>query len=68
VLRNDRERQDSVFNGLMAASPDASLVAIHDAARPLVTSAEVTPASFRIMSHHPRRSLVAIHDAARPSS
>lgn len=32
-----KERQDSVFNGLTAAPDDASLVCIHDAARPLVT-------------------------------
>ena len=33
------ERQDSVWNGLQALSPEAELVAIHDGARPLVTSA-----------------------------
>ncbi len=36
-FRASRERQDSVFNGLTAAPDDASLVCIHDAARPLVT-------------------------------
>jgi 2-C-methyl-D-erythritol 4-phosphate cytidylyltransferase len=31
------ERQDSVFNGLQAVSDKATLVAIYDSARPLVT-------------------------------
>jgi len=35
------ERQDSVFNGLCALPDDCSLVAVHDAARPLVTEDEV---------------------------
>jgi len=33
------ERQNSVWNGLQAISPKATLVAIHDGARPLVTAA-----------------------------
>ena len=32
------ERQDSVFSGLQKISPQAELVAIHDSARPLVTT------------------------------
>ena len=35
------ERQDSVFNGLQGIPDDCSVVAIHDAARPLVTEEEV---------------------------
>src|SRR5437660_788171 len=33
------ERQDSVWNGLEAVSPDANIVAIQDAARPCTTVA-----------------------------
>lgn len=36
-----RERQDSVFNGLRHVPHDAALVCVHDAARPLVTAANV---------------------------
>lgn len=36
-----RERQDSVFNGLKKTPESASLIAVHDAARPLVTVDEV---------------------------
>jgi 2-C-methyl-D-erythritol 4-phosphate cytidylyltransferase len=32
-----KERQDSVWNGLAALSPDSRIVAIHDAARPCAT-------------------------------
>eukprot|EP00854_Cymbomonas_tetramitiformis_P003905 gene3905-4868_t len=35
------ERQDSVFNGFQEISGDSELVAIHDSARPLVTSEEI---------------------------
>lgn len=35
------ERQDSVFNGLNQIPDDCSIVAIHDAARPLVTEEEI---------------------------
>ena len=33
------ERQDSVWNGLQVVSPEADIVLVHDAARPLVTPA-----------------------------
>lgn len=36
-----KERQDSVFNGLSAVVDGASVVCIHDAARPLVTAGNV---------------------------
>jgi len=36
-----KERQDSVFNGLQTTPDDASLVCVHDAARPLVTPEEI---------------------------
>ena len=35
------ERQDSVQNGLAAVSPDATLVAVHDSARPVVDADDV---------------------------
>ncbi len=36
------ERQDSVYQGLLAAGPDVDLVAVHDAVRPLVTPEEIS--------------------------
>ena len=46
-----RERQDSVWNGLEALSPDAEIVAIQDAARPCTSQAliEATVAAAREM-------------------
>ncbi len=35
------ERQQSVANGLVALDPDCAIVAVHDAARPLVRAADV---------------------------
>ncbi len=37
IVAGGPERQDSVWNGLEALSPEAEVVAIHDAARPCVT-------------------------------
>ncbi len=36
VVPGGRERQDSVYNGIMALDKDTSIVVIHDGARPLV--------------------------------
>ena len=36
-----KERQDSVFNGLQTIPDNASLVCVHDAARPLVSKEEI---------------------------
>lgn len=41
VVPGGRERQDSVRHGLDALLPDTKRVAVHDAARPLVTVTEV---------------------------
>jgi len=38
VVAGGRERQDSVRNGLRAVSPDSEIIAIHDGARPLVST------------------------------
>jgi 2-C-methyl-D-erythritol 4-phosphate cytidylyltransferase len=44
VVAGGDTRQESVANGLAAVSPDAAAVAIHDGARPLVTSALIASA------------------------
>lgn len=45
------ERQDSVFNGLHVMPDTCSIVAIHDAARPLVTTQEVKNVLLDGMKH-----------------
>jgi 2-C-methyl-D-erythritol 4-phosphate cytidylyltransferase len=42
LVLGGKERQDSVWNGLQALSPDARLVAIQDAARPCTSHALIT--------------------------
>ncbi|NLO89044.1 MAG: 2-C-methyl-D-erythritol 4-phosphate cytidylyltransferase [Clostridia bacterium] len=37
IATGGRERQDSVFNGLMEVDPSCEYVAVHDGARPLLT-------------------------------
>jgi 2-C-methyl-D-erythritol 4-phosphate cytidylyltransferase len=37
VVQGGKERQDSVWNGLAALSPESGIVAIHDGVRPFVT-------------------------------
>lgn len=41
VIAGGTQRQDSVSEGLRRVSPTAEFVAVHDAARPLVTTAEI---------------------------
>ena len=43
------ERQDSVYNGFAAISPDAELVGIHDSARPMVTAEETLKCAEQAM-------------------
>jgi len=49
LVAGGKERQDSVWNGLQALSPDAQIVAIQDAARPCTSLAliEATVAAAR---------------------
>ncbi|MBO5149466.1 MAG: 2-C-methyl-D-erythritol 4-phosphate cytidylyltransferase, partial [Anaerotignum sp.] len=37
VVAGGKERQDSVWNGLLAVSEDTEIVLIHDGVRPFVT-------------------------------
>ncbi len=41
LVHGGKERQDSVWNGLSAASPGSGLVAIHDAARPCISEGTI---------------------------
>lgn len=41
ATHTNRERQDSVFNGFSQTKKDASVVCIHDSARPLVSQEAV---------------------------
>ncbi len=41
LIPGGKERQDSVWNGVVATAPEAELVLIHDGARPCVTEAVV---------------------------
>jgi 2-C-methyl-D-erythritol 4-phosphate cytidylyltransferase len=41
VVRGGDSRQDSVSNALTEVSPDADLILVHDAVRPLVTRAQI---------------------------
>lgn len=49
--RPGKERQDSAFNGFAVASDGASLIAIHDSARPLFT-ADLAAACFHDAHEH----------------
>jgi 2-C-methyl-D-erythritol 4-phosphate cytidylyltransferase len=42
VVGGGPQRQDSVYNGLAAVAPQAALVVVHDAVRPLVTCEAIT--------------------------
>lgn len=42
IVTGGRQRQDSVLNGLSAADPETRIVAVHDAARPMVTPEQIS--------------------------
>jgi 2-C-methyl-D-erythritol 4-phosphate cytidylyltransferase len=41
IVAGGKERQDSVYQGLLAIRPDAEYVLIHDGARPFITSKDI---------------------------
>lgn len=41
IVPGGKERQDSVYNGLLALSPDTDIVVVHDGARPLLVLEEL---------------------------
>jgi 2-C-methyl-D-erythritol 4-phosphate cytidylyltransferase len=51
VVGGGPRRQDSVFNGLAAIPPEAALVVIHDAVRPLVTCTTITACVVAARQH-----------------
>jgi 2-C-methyl-D-erythritol 4-phosphate cytidylyltransferase len=51
VIAGGPRRQDSVFNGLAAVDPQASLVVVHDAVRPLVTCEAITACTDAARRH-----------------
>lgn len=67
-----RERQDSVYNALQKVDRDASLVCIHDAARPLVTKDSVYKVSrmvhayLRLLSATRSKKMFAAASRLRP--
>ncbi len=51
VVAGGSERQNSVYNGLKALPEDAEIVAIHDGARPFVTSEIIEKAVSEVKNH-----------------
>lgn len=51
IVAGGARRQDSVSNGLAALAPETRCVAIHDAARPLVTSALISATVRSALKH-----------------
>ncbi len=51
IVAGGKRRQDSVSNGLAALAPETRFVAIHDAARPLVTPALISATVRSAMKH-----------------
>lgn len=59
------ERQDSVKNGLMKLSSDESVVLVHDAARPLVTSDIIERAIAAVRAHGTGVAAVTVKDTIK---
>lgn len=68
VVPGGRERQDSVYNALMAVAkecPDAEYVLIHDGARPFVTGRVITDVLESVCSHGAAVACVPMKDSLR---
>lgn len=51
VVGGGATRQESVYNGIMATSPDADVVLVHDAVRPLVTVEMIQNVTMAAFEH-----------------
>jgi 2-C-methyl-D-erythritol 4-phosphate cytidylyltransferase len=51
IVSGGKERLDSVRSGLNAVSPQADVVLIHDAARPLITPEQITSVIVAVKKH-----------------
>ena len=65
TVAGGRERQDSVRAGLAAASPDAELLLIHDAARPLVPARLIAAVLRAAREHGAAVPLLAVTDTVK---
>jgi 2-C-methyl-D-erythritol 4-phosphate cytidylyltransferase len=65
VIPGGAERQDSVWQGLLALDPAPALVLIHDAARALVTPALITRCAEAASAHGAAIPAAPVHDTIK---
>ena len=65
VVEGGEHRQDSVRAGLQTLSADCRFVAVHDAARPLVTAAEIERVFEAARAHHAASLAAPISDTLK---
>ncbi len=51
IVESGKERQDSVYNGLMAVAPECKYVFVHDAARPFISYEAIKRAEKAVKSY-----------------
>lgn len=68
VVAGGTERQDSVRNGIEAASPEASVIAVHDGARPLVTPEVIERVIAAAREHGAAIAAVPVKDTVKEAS
>lgn len=68
IVPGGKERPDSVRAGLRALGPDIGIVAVHDAARPLVTAAVINSALAGARRHGAALAAVPARDTVKSAS
>ncbi|MCL6558299.1 MAG: 2-C-methyl-D-erythritol 4-phosphate cytidylyltransferase [Firmicutes bacterium] len=65
VVPGGKERQDSVYNGLLALSSDTDIVVIHDGARPLLTAGDLAAVTEAVRIHGAATLAVPVKDTVK---
>lgn len=65
VVCGGASRAESAFAGVMAVSPEAELIAIHDGARPLVSEAVILNALWGAYRHHAAAPAIPVKDTIK---
>lgn len=68
IVKGGETRQQSVYNGVCAASPEAEFLCVHDAARPLVTRAVIERAIAAAVRYGAATAAIPLKDTVKLAS
>lgn len=65
IIKGGDTRLDSVLHGVLEASPEAKLIAVHDGARPLVTGDVIKEAVIKAVKYTAAAPAIAVKDTVK---